>query len=208
MYTEGWEKIYILCVWIARLAYVNLLWFLFTMGGFVLIGFFPATAALFHIANQWLQKEEVPIFQTFWKTFLSYFWRANGAGWIFAVAGYVLYVDYVFVNYVESLQFFMPLLFILFVGYLMTLLFLFPVLVFYQLPISATILKAAAIALANPMEAFLMMLVILFFPLFLAIFPSLLFFFTGSLLSFVVMLFGLRAFEKTEKNISPSSQRL
>jgi uncharacterized membrane protein YesL len=41
------KPIVTLCDWVAKLAYVNLLWFLFTAAGLLIFGFMPATVALF-----------------------------------------------------------------------------------------------------------------------------------------------------------------
>lgn len=51
-----------------KLAYVNLLWLLFTVAGLAVFGFMPATVSLFTIVRKWQMKQaEV----TVWNTFIS-----------------------------------------------------------------------------------------------------------------------------------------
>lgn len=47
--------VYTICDWIARLAYINLLWILFTLSGFVVFGFFPATIAMLATLRQFIR---------------------------------------------------------------------------------------------------------------------------------------------------------
>ncbi|MBS4177478.1 YesL family protein [Lederbergia citrea] len=41
------------------LDYVNLPWISF---GLIVLGFFPATAAMFTVIRKWMMKEQVPVF--------------------------------------------------------------------------------------------------------------------------------------------------
>ncbi|WP_421102885.1 DUF624 domain-containing protein [Sporosarcina psychrophila] len=48
--------------WITRLAYIYLLWILFSLAGGMISGFFPATIAMFAISREWLKGiSEIPI---------------------------------------------------------------------------------------------------------------------------------------------------
>ncbi|GAF20232.1 hypothetical protein JCM19046_4941 [Bacillus sp. JCM 19046] len=51
--------------WAMRMAYLNIIWLLFTAIGLFLFGFMPATVALFTLVRKQLLKQDVPVFKTF-----------------------------------------------------------------------------------------------------------------------------------------------
>ncbi|TRZ35719.1 DUF624 domain-containing protein [Niallia circulans] len=120
------------CTWVYRLLYVNALWMLFTLGGLILFGFFPAAAAMFYLIRQWMDgADDGPIFPMFAARFKAYFKQANLLGAIILFAGILLYVDLQFFFQAESTIFAIfryTLLTITFV-YLIMLPYLFPLLV-------------------------------------------------------------------------------
>lgn len=70
-------------MWIARLAYLNLLWLLFTLAGLVVFGFFPAAAAGYQITRDWVQTPQTrdrPLFRRFAALFRANLIPANIAG--------------------------------------------------------------------------------------------------------------------------------
>lgn len=86
---------YHLSEWITRLAYLNILWILFSLSGLVIFSIFPATAALFTVARHWVLGDEgVPIFKTFWNSFKENFFRVQFLGYTLALIGGILYFDY------------------------------------------------------------------------------------------------------------------
>ena len=118
-------KLFTLCEWVMKLAYVNLLWFLFSIGGLIIFGVFPATVALFTIVRKWIVKEtELPIWRTFLTVFLKEFKSSNKLGLVFIFSGIFLTFDVFYIRTIEGLfQFILiiPLLIIAAV-YLMVLL--------------------------------------------------------------------------------------
>src|SRR5436190_181234 len=66
------NAVYTFCDWIARLAYINLLWILFTLSGFVVFGFFPATIAMLATLRQFIRKNHPPVFLIICYTMASY----------------------------------------------------------------------------------------------------------------------------------------
>ncbi|WP_067842600.1 YesL family protein [Amphibacillus sediminis] len=76
-----------LCEWLAKLAYINLLWLLFTLIGLVILGLGPATVSAFIVIRRMLHGQQN---QTIWNSFTSAyrenFWLANG---LIAVIGSV-----------------------------------------------------------------------------------------------------------------------
>ncbi|MFL6556498.1 MAG: YesL family protein, partial [Bacillus sp. (in: firmicutes)] len=74
-------KLFTFCEWFMRLAYVNLLWFFFSLAGLVLLGIMPATVALFTIVRKWQLKEtDLPIWKTFLSVYRQEFKKSNGLG--------------------------------------------------------------------------------------------------------------------------------
>lgn len=68
-------------LWIARLAYLNVLWVVFTILGLGLLGIFPATAATFSLVRLWLQNRSAPILRRFWSEYKHNFSKSNRLGW-------------------------------------------------------------------------------------------------------------------------------
>ena len=87
------NAVYTFCEWIARLAYINLLWILFTLGGFVVFGFFPATIAMLATLRQFIRKNHPPVFQTFWQYYKKEFFNSNKLGLIIGVIGLILFMN-------------------------------------------------------------------------------------------------------------------
>src|SRR5699024_9005025 len=104
--------LYKLCEWIMRLAYVNILWIVFTAAGLIIFGFFPATGSMFTVIRKWIRKEyDIPVFRLFWSTYRSEFVRLNGIGFIFFVIGIVLYIDFRYF-FTQSGMFFLVLTYV------------------------------------------------------------------------------------------------
>lgn len=54
------------CTWVMRLAYLNVLWILFSLAGLVVFGLMPATAAMFTVAREWAKgNTDAPVFSVF-----------------------------------------------------------------------------------------------------------------------------------------------
>ncbi|GGH78686.1 putative membrane protein YesL [Pullulanibacillus pueri] len=103
-----------------KLIYLNLLWVLFSLMGGVILGVFPATAAVFAIIRKWAFQEEVPIFSTFWLYYKSEFKKSQITGygfvlmWLFLRADQNFYHNgiFTFLCQLASLVFFTMLLYI------------------------------------------------------------------------------------------------
>src|SRR5690625_1995366 len=71
MYGDGLSgRLYRICEVITKFAYVNILWFVFTLLSLIIFGFMPATVALFSVTRKWVMGDmDVPVFSTFWGTY-------------------------------------------------------------------------------------------------------------------------------------------
>src|SRR5699024_2314882 len=86
--------LYRLSEWVVRLAYVNILWILFSIIGLIFLGFFPSLSSLFTVISKWVKKDkEFSIFGTYWTTFRAEFIKANILGYILLLVGFILYID-------------------------------------------------------------------------------------------------------------------
>lgn len=96
------NAVYTFCDWVARLAYINLLWILFTLSGFVIFGFFPATIAMLATLRQFIRKNHPPVFQTFWHYYKKEFFNSNKLGLIIVVIGLILFMNIRFLQSTSS----------------------------------------------------------------------------------------------------------
>ncbi|MFI8687577.1 YesL family protein [Rossellomorea sp. NPDC077527] len=197
----GWDRFHTIVFVMLKLAYMNILWIFFTLLGLVGFGFFPATVSLFTIGRKWLMGEEpLPIFHTFWHTYKREFIKSNGFSLIFIVIGYVLYYDFTFVGMNSGkLTFLVPVLVLILIAYIITLLFFFPVYVHFDLTFWKTLKQTLLIAWTSPFEAFQIVLACGLLYGAVNLLPGIVPFFTGSVLSMIVMWISLKAFEKIEK---------
>ncbi|MCM3213293.1 YesL family protein [Niallia taxi] len=82
------------CEWLWRGIFVNLCWIAFTALGLGVLGFFPASVALFTIVRKWLRKEsDFPVWKTFKQVYVKEWKRTNGIGLVFYSIGLFLYMD-------------------------------------------------------------------------------------------------------------------
>ena len=66
---------------ISKLAFLNILWLLFTALGLFVFGFFPATVAMFATIRSFMREDiSIPLFQTFWSHFKANFVRSLSYG--------------------------------------------------------------------------------------------------------------------------------
>lgn len=196
-------RIYGICEWITRLAYVNILWGLFTLAGAIILGVAPATVALFTVVRKWLlfSDNDVPIFKTFLNTYKKEFWRANKIGLFIGLVSYVLYIDFLYIaNVREAFQLaFSVFLIVILVFYAITLLYLFPIYVHYELRFLQYVKYSFFIGMANPLMTLTMFLSIILLTVLFMYIPGLIPFFSVSSFSVVLMWCALKVFRKIEE---------
>lgn len=138
--------------WIARLAYLNVLWFLFTLAGMIVFSLAPATLAACSLSKKWIEKEEFPVFTSFWQEYKASFIRANLIGWIVVAAGWFLVIDLRYFFHQQGLIFEIltfVTVFFLFI-YSMVLFHVFPMLAADSLPVRQQLKKTLFITLSAP----------------------------------------------------------
>lgn len=189
MYTGAMAGFYKLSNWIMRFAYVNVLWIIFSLVGLIIFGFFPATTAMFNVIRKWVQgHDDLPIFETFWKTYRKKFLKSNLLGLIIFMIGCILYIDMISLRQSVNgfLQFaYYPLLLMILLFFL-TLLYVFPVFVYYEAKLLQVIKNAFLIMIMSPLITFMMMVSVVIVFYFLQLLPGLSLFFSGSVLAYVI----------------------
>jgi uncharacterized membrane protein YesL len=196
-------RLYIVCDWIMKLAYLNLLWLLFAVGGLIVFGMIPATVSLFTIVRKWLINKEtdLPIFHTFYQNYKNEFLKSNKLGLILVIIGLFLYYDFKFIIASGGmLQYTLtvPLLLIS-LFYCITLLYIFPVYVHFDQKVFQYFKNSFYIGLINIDITILIILLIVLIGFFFSIVPGLLPFFCLSVPVVAIMWGAALSFRRIEK---------
>ncbi|MDQ0256779.1 putative membrane protein YesL [Evansella vedderi] len=198
---NAWAGIMGIFEWVMRLAYVNVLWILFTIVGLFVFGFFPATAAMFAVIRKWIKGEsEIPVFKTFWEYYRKEFFKINLIGLFILIIGVIIYVDFLFLATVDgwlatiltSLLIFGSVLFVIILFYI------FPLFVHYQFTLFQYFKFAIFIGITKPITTIGIAIctIILYYAL--LIFPGMSLFYSGSLLAFAIMWLTHNVIQKIE----------
>ncbi len=140
------------------MAYLNILWILFTALGLILFGFTPSTVAVFAVIRKILMGTSgVKIFRTFWNTYRTEFISANKLGLILIIIGYILYIDFMYIQTLSHLlaTIMAFILIVISLIFLITSIYVFPVFVHYQLTTVKYLKIALMIGLASPLYTIL-----------------------------------------------------
>lgn len=181
------------------LAYVNLLWFTFTIVGLVAFGIFPSTASLYTVVRKWMvQGTDTPVWKTFWGTYRKEFLKANLVGYLFLLIGWLLFIDLKFFQHQGNVfGLVISYVFVIaFIIYMVMALFLFPVFVHYDLKILKYLKQTFFIVMLRPLEVIFAVIGSIGVYYLMIYVPGLIPFFSMSLLAYVTMWSAYRAFEK------------
>ncbi|WP_368658766.1 YesL family protein [Metabacillus halosaccharovorans] len=202
---EGLMKgLYTVSLWVTRLAYVNILWVSFTILGIVIVGFYPATTAMFAVIRKWvLGDHDIPIFKTFWSNYKKEFVKSNILGLFISIIAFIMYSS---LNIISSLT--IPTLKILYIPnglvtllFLLTILYIFPVFVHYDVKLTKVAKNAFIIMTINPIATFCMVVLSGFLVYMIHTFPGLIPFFSGSVIAFLLMFLSNYAFNRASKKV-------
>jgi uncharacterized membrane protein YesL len=188
--------------WISKFAYINLLWIGFSLAGLIVLGFFPATIAMFTIIRKWLKGEtEIPIFRTFWTTWRSELFRSNGLGLLVAAVVGLIVFNLVFVErsgtgFTSVIQ--IPIYLFMF-AVILTILYLFPVYVHFELKWFQIVKNSFLMMLISPIENIVMIAGIVAVLFVVKFIPALGFFFGGSLIAAIIMSAAYLVFGKMDR---------
>lgn len=197
------EKFYAITEYVMQLAYINLLWILFTLLGFGIFGLFPSTAALFAVTNEWVtEQKNTKVFSSFWRHYRIYFTRANMLGYVMIVIGVFLWLDLRLCTYYGGI--FFELLGFAILGiallYIISFIYLFPVCIRFQTSPFMTLKYALYSAVTHPIESLMMMLCITLIFIASNYFASIIPFFSFSCIGFVVTWLTTKVFPGVQKD--------
>ncbi|MBT2644648.1 YesL family protein [Bacillus sp. ISL-41] len=191
--------------WITKFAYINLLWIGFSLAGLIVLGFFPATIAMFTIIRKWLKGEtDIPIFRTFWTTWKSEFFRSNGLGLLVAAVVGLIVFNLVFVerSVIGLVSFIQIPIYLFMFAAIMTILYLFPVYVHFELKWLQIVKNSFLMMLISPIENIVMLAGIVAVLFVVKFIPALGFFFGGSLIAAIIMSAAYLVFGKMDRKRS------
>lgn len=189
------------CVWIMRLAYVNILWIAFTLLGLVIFGLGPATSAMFSISRKWIMGEEsVPIFRTFLAQFRSDFRKIFYVSAILFSVGTLLVANLMFFTKgdVLLLQIAKVLTVNVAIVYGMILIYIFPVFCHFELKTLQYLKQSFFIGFLHPVFTLFLVLGMLGMGFVFLKVPGLMLFFSGSSFSLWLTWGAHTAFRKLE----------
>lgn len=198
--------IYLTMEWITRIAYLNILWVLFTVLGLIVTGFAPATTSMFTLTRKWLKgNTDDKILPIFWNTYKREFVKSNLLIWPLLIAGYILYIDYQYIMLVDGQLFFVLL--VVFVNililYLITILYIFPTYVHFKFKNIFQYYKNAFIlGFSSPFITFSMLISLFIIGLVMEKIPGLIPFFLVASSSLVLTWYANRSFIKAEKRVN------
>lgn len=188
--------------WITKLAYLNLLWLGFSLLGLGIFGFFPATVSMFTVVRKWMIGEtDIPIFQTFWRTYKKEFFKSNGMGLIVLIVSGLIVLDLVFMNnngssFTNLIH--IPLYLFIF-SCVMTMFYLFPMYVHYDLKFIDIFKNSFLIMLINPISNLVIITGIVAIYFVMKFIPGLAFFFGGSVTAMIIMAACYVAFNRIDQ---------
>ena len=201
----GWERFNQITAWMMKIAYLNILWLLFTIAGLFLLGLFPATAAMFSVIRNWfIGKSDTSIWAAFWTFFRQNFIRLNGFALLFYGFAFFLYYDFSFIQLNPGkLDFLFPVLLLITLIFIMISIYFFPIYVHFDLKSFQYIKQAFLIAVVSPLETISIILSIIALYLIVTLLPGIIPLFTGSVLAYIITWLSFRAFERI-KNKKPA----
>lgn len=189
---------------ILQMAWLNILWFLFTLLGLIIGGIFPATTSVISVARRWLRDGmDGSTYQAFKKVYQTEFRTSNLMG-IYLVFLIVLLAF----NYYALLKFgdLIPIYFI-FAYYFVLIIFsflfvwLFPLLSHYDAKIPQHFKNAFIISLTKLPTTLAIMVSVCFIVYISLKLPSLILFFSVSLIALSVAFLTNRVFEEIDDHV-------
>lgn|SRR5690625_3119973 len=187
---------------VSKLAYLNLLWIVFTLMGLFFFGLFPATIAMFTVLRKIVLNEEFKLFRLFWGTYKKEFFKGNLIGLVLVLINGITYTNFVFfreaTGAIEVLLYPMGVMGILL---LLMSLFVFPVYVHFDLQFLQIFKTSFIFMLLYPLSSLSVVVNSLIYFIILYQLPVLVIFFSASIIGLIIMTSTNRAFKKNAEKI-------
>ncbi|WP_223591789.1 YesL family protein [Neobacillus bataviensis] len=194
--------IYRLTELIMNFAYLQLLWLAFTIVGLGVFGIFPSTAAMFSVVRKWVMGvDDTPIFQTFWQTYKTEFIKVNGLGFILVLIGWLLYVDYHYFSFGETLGSSVLKIVTILIAYffITTCIYFFPIYVHFQFRFFDYFKYSFLYSVASPLKTAGIFIITYAIYFLLMKVPALFLFFSGSIIGYIWMWYIYRTITKSHQ---------
>lgn len=193
---------YRLLEWIMWIAFINLLWIGGTLLGLIVFGVFPATVAMFTVIRQLIIQDTTgkQLFKTYVITYKSEFIKSNVIGIIMTAIGYLLYLDFLFIQNLTGASYYVFYTGLLFVAiiYLVALLYIIPVYVHFELKLLQYFKHAVLIGIASPFMTTVIVIGLMLLYFLLITIPGLIPLITASSVALILMSCTLIVFKKLE----------
>ncbi|MBM7541559.1 YesL family protein [Amphibacillus cookii] len=188
--------------WVMLLAWLNLLWIVFTLMGLVVFGWAPATAAMFNVLRAVYRENNLqqPIFQIFYHAYRKNFFKVNGLGLLLMVIVTMISFGIMTLPYLNALSLnIMLVLYTMVISlFLMMVVFIFPAFTHYQTRFINYFKYALLISISYFQYTLLIGLTLLLTYILFRAFPGLFLFFSISIPSALVMAIALKVFKQIE----------
>ncbi|MBA0947854.1 YesL family protein [Enterococcus gallinarum] len=176
--------------WIAKFAYLNILWLGFTFLGIGIFGFFPATMTCFIMLKGFVIEGETEwTVKQFFSCYKKVFFRSNGIGSICSLIIGSLVVNLQLVLTSEEPLFIglrIPILLTI-IGTIFMLVYVFPISVYGKRSLYQTFFSACCFALAFPVQTAKVLIFLILIAGIGFLFPMFLLFFSGSVSMYLVL---------------------
>jgi len=199
------DGFYRILEWIMVLAWLNILWVIFTLLGFVIFGWAPATVSLLSMLRK-IHKEKnlrLPKFKEFYHHYKANFMKANGVGLILIITIFVLGYGFMTLPYLPGLSFYVMFNFYVVMTslFMVMSIFVFPTLTHYQATFINYFKYALLIGLSNLHYGLLCVISLALTYILFRAFPGLILFFPISVPCAILMFITLKAFNRIENKI-------
>lgn len=190
--------------WVIKLAYINILWILFTLIGLGLGGVGPATVSVFTVIRKYLRRETgFSIWKEFTQTYWRNFWRANQLMVVMIPLYIFIYMDFKFIRLLPN-RFFIdkvvfPGVFMLSILVLILTCYLFAVYVHFNLSFWTNFKLAIIIAGIFPLQTIIILLGLFVFSIIVFVFPAVSLFYLMSVPALIIQASALEGFRKVVK---------
>lgn len=188
--------------WISRLALLNILWIGFSLLGFIVLGFYPATVAMFAVVRRWAMGDfEAPVFSVFWSSYKSEFVKSNMFGAVISLIGIILFIDFLFLKQASSMVqnlLNVPFLIISLI-FICSLLYVFPMYVHYNMKVLDVLKNAFFVMVMNPFKTLIMLISCVGLVILFSFAPPLMIVCSGNVLALVMSKPAMNAFNKVNK---------
>ncbi|WP_067841884.1 YesL family protein [Amphibacillus sediminis] len=194
------QKLYMLTIWISRLATVNLLWLIFTLLGLGLFGIGPATLAMSVVISRWIDRDDsFSVLKVFINVYRKYFFKSNLICLLLVLVSGMLVYNYLFIEINSFPMFYRVITVAMGILHVLISLIIIPLYTNNEVGIIELFKTSALFVIGYPINSLVIAVATAGLIVIQLFMPGLLFFFSGSSMIFVVILRIKRALEKTKE---------